>query len=119
MLFVSSRGWRLRVQDILAAITGIQRFVAGKTLEDVEADEIIVRAVLYNFVVIGEASRKIPVELQSRFPEVPWRLMNDMRNVVTHEYFQVDIQRVWATIQDDLPLLVPQLQELLEQQMEE
>lgn len=36
-----------------------------------------------------------------------------MRNVVTHEYFQIDIQRVWETIQDDLPLLVPQLQELL------
>lgn len=119
MLSVSSRDWRLRVQDILAAIVGIQRFVAGKTLEDVEADEIIARAVLYNFVVIGEASRNIPVDLQSCFPEIPWRLMNDMRNVVAHEYFQVDIRRVWVTIQDDLPLLVPQLQELLKQQMEE
>jgi uncharacterized protein with HEPN domain len=40
--------------------------------------------------------------------------MKGMRNVATHEYFQMDLRRVWATIQEDLPLLVPQLQNILE-----
>ncbi|TRU92147.1 MAG: DUF86 domain-containing protein, partial [Microcystis novacekii Mn_MB_F_20050700_S1D] len=51
---------------------------------------------------------------QSRYALIPWRLMAGMRNVATHEYFQVNLSRVWATIQEDLPTLVPQLQEVLE-----
>ncbi|TRU82658.1 MAG: DUF86 domain-containing protein, partial [Microcystis novacekii Mn_MB_F_20050700_S1] len=51
---------------------------------------------------------------QSRYALIPWRLMAGMRNVATHEYFQVNLSRVWATIQEDLQILVPQLQEVLE-----
>ncbi|BAY03103.1 DUF86 domain-containing protein [Anabaena sp. CCAP 1446/1C] len=67
--------------------------------------------------MIGEASRNIPNEIQSRYPLIPWRLMGGMRNVVTQEYFQVDLNRVWETIQNDLPSLVPHLQEVLEREV--
>ena len=67
---------------------------------------------------IGEATRNVSKEIQSRYPLIPWRLMGGMRNVATHEYFQVNLSRVWATIQEDLPTLVPRLQEVLESEVE-
>jgi len=69
---------------------------------------------VHDFVVIGEATRTVPDQIQNRYPDIPWRLMAGMRNVVTHDYFQIDLARVWETIQDDLPRLVSQLQEVLE-----
>jgi uncharacterized protein with HEPN domain len=109
-----SREWPLRVQDILESITEIEESVRGITFEDFAKNQMLMKAVLYDLIIIGEASSHIPNEIQSRYPLVPWRLMKGMRNVATHEYFQMDLRRVWATIQEDLPLLVPQLQNILE-----
>jgi len=60
---VSFRSWQLRVQDILAAIAEIQKRTTGKTYEEFERDRTVVKAVLYDFVVIGEATRNIPAEI--------------------------------------------------------
>jgi len=116
---VSFRDWRLRVQDILEAIASIQQRTSGMTVENLMENETVAKAVLYDFVVIGEAATNVPLDLQLRYPEIPWRLMSDMRNVMVHEYFQVSIQRVWETIEDDLPSVLPLLQNLLKQEEEE
>jgi len=113
---VSSRTWKLRIQDILDAIASIQSRIVGMSLESLAADETVAKAVLYDFIVIGEASANVPAELQSRYSNIPWRLMQDMRNVMAHEYFQINIERVWKTIEDDLQSLVPLLHQLLEQE---
>ena len=109
-----SRDWRIRLQDILESITEIEQRTKGMTFEEFADNQTTVKAVLYDFIIIGEATRNIPKEIQSRYPLIPWRLMGGMRNVATHEYFQVNLSRVWATIQEDLQILVPQLQEVLE-----
>ncbi len=114
-----SRDWRLRIGDILTSITEIEQLAKDLTFEEFAKNQTIVKATLYIFIVIGEATRNVPNELQLRYPLIPWRLMGGMRNVVTHEYFQVDLSRVWETIQNDLPSLVPQLQEILEREVAE
>ena len=108
-----TREWPLRIQDIIDSITKIQRLTVQKTFEEFEADEAILGAVLYCFIIIGEAAVNVPATLQNRYPHIPWRLMTDMRNVMAHEYFQVEFDRVWRTLQNHLPALVPQLQDLL------
>lgn len=113
-----SRDWRLRLQDILESISEIEQRTKGMTFEKFAKNQTTIRAVLYDFIIIGEATRNVPKEIQSRYPLIPWRLMGGMRNVATHEYFQVNLSRVWATIQEDLPSLVPQLQEVLESETE-
>ena len=95
------------------AIAAIQRRTESMTRAEFESNETIVRAVLFDFIVIGEATRNIPVAIQQRAPEIPLRQMGDMRNLIAHEYFQVDPQIVWDGIQNDLPLLVAPLQRLL------
>jgi len=110
---VSSRSWQLRVQDILNAISTIQQRTDGLTFEEFRANEMLVESILYRYIVIGEAAANIPAEIQMRSPEVPWRLMSDMRNIMAHEYFQVNLQIVWGTIQHNLPPLVEPLRNLL------
>lgn len=107
------RDWRLRIQDILESISEIEKRTKGMTFEEFAKNQTTVKAVLYDFIIIGEATRNAPKEIQSSYPLIPWRLMGGMRNVATHEYFQVNLSRVWTTIQEDLPTLVPQLQEVL------
>lgn len=113
MWFVSSRRWQLRVEDILQAISAIQQRTNGLTFAAFQNNDMLVESVLYKFIVIGEASANIPEEIQSHHPEVPWRLMSDMRNIMAHEYFRVNLTIVWGTIQNNLPLLVEPLQRLL------
>ena len=112
-----SRDWRFRIQDIVLSISEIEQRTRGVTFEEFTKNQTLVKAVLYDFVVIGEATRNVPNDIQLRYPLIPWRLMGGMRNVVTHEYFQVDLSRVWETIQNDLSSLLPQLQEVIEREI--
>ena len=105
-----------RIRDILAAINRIDKRTAGVTFSEFEANDTIANACLYDFIIIGEAAINIDGELKSRYSQISWRLMGDMRNVIAHEYFQVELDIVWRTIQNYLPPLIPQLEEILHQE---
>ncbi|MDY6936753.1 MAG: DUF86 domain-containing protein [Cyanobacteriota bacterium] len=111
-----SRDWRLRVRDILESIEEILQRTADLEFEEFRHNRTIVKAVLYDVGIIGEASRNIPSEVRYWYPQIPWRLMGDMRNIIFHEYFQIELEIVWRTIQNNLPALVPQLQEILDRE---
>jgi uncharacterized protein with HEPN domain len=110
---VPRRDWRLRVHDILKAVERIEKFTRGLTLEKFIEDDRTIAAVSYELVVIGEAARKVPNAVQGTAPDVPWRVMSDMRNVVAHGYFGVDLSIVWQTAIQDVPKLGPPLRRLL------
>lgn len=108
-----SRNWLLRIQDIINAAHSISDYSAEITFDEFRKNTVLIKAILYDLVVIGEAAIHIPTEVKSRYPQIPWRLMGDMRNIIAHEYFQVDLKIIWNTIQNNLPSLVAQLYELL------
>jgi uncharacterized protein with HEPN domain len=116
---VPSRHWQQRIEDILGAIADIQTWTLEKTQEDLDADPILLRAILYSFTIVGEASSHIPEDLQAQYSELPWRLMKAMRNVMAHEYFQIDSQILWRTIQKNLPQVRSQLESLLQSETEQ
>jgi len=107
------RDWKIRITDILQAIEEILGLTEGMTAARFSQDNRTVKAVLYNFAVIGEAARHVPLEVREAWPTLPWREMSDMRNVVIHEYFGVDPEILWETIRQELSPLIPQLQEML------
>lgn len=109
---MSSRSTKERIQDILNAIDSIQRRTTGMSFDEFSRHETVVKAVLYDLIVIGEAAINVPVEVQALAPELPWRLMSDMRNIMAHEYFQVNIRITWSTIQNNLSSLIHPLQQL-------
>lgn len=109
---MSSRSAKERIQDILNAIDSIQSRTADMSFDQFSQDETIVKAVLYDLIVIGEAAINIPADVQALAPELPWRLMSDMRNIMAHEYFQVNLRITWSTIQNNLSPLMNPLQQL-------
>lgn len=108
------RDWRLRIGDILDAITEIQLETEGMTIEAFRADRRTIGSVLYRFLVIGEASSHVPVGIQQLNPDVPWTMMSSMRNILIHEYFGTDLSIVWSTIQIDLPVVQKRLEIILQ-----
>ena len=53
----------------------------------------------------GEASTQLPIEIQEQYKDIPWSMMKGIRNVVAHEYFGIDLEIVWKTVKEDLPVL--------------
>lgn len=111
------REWRLYIEDILESISRIQRYTGGMVFNDFRVSDITVDAVVRNFIIIGEAARQVPVELEKRYPEIPWERMRGLRNVVVHQYFGMDLGIIWETALQDLPLLVPLLQKALKESL--
>ena len=108
------RDWAFRIQDILDAISKIQRYVSGLDIGAFENNEEIMDAVIHNLTVIGEAANHIPPEITSRHPEIPWRQMVDLRNFAVHAYWNILPSVLWDTIQNDLPTLTAPLRKLLD-----
>lgn len=81
--------------------------------EAFSSDEWTIDAVLRNLTVIGEASRHVPPDVVATHSSVAWAEMRDMRNIVVHEYFGVDIQIIWTTVCKDLPAQIKPLEAIL------
>ncbi len=106
------RDWLHRIDDIITAIEKIQRFTHGLDLRGFQADEKSRDAVIRNLTVIGEAAMHLPERIKAEHPEIPWREMQGIRNIVVHEYFGVSDEILWETVRKDLPALVAPLQAL-------
>ena len=110
---MSPRRWQARVEDILSAIDEIRVFVSGQAFEEFSRDAKTIRAVIADFIIIGEAAASISAEVTDAHPEVPWRVMRGMRNTLVHAYFDIDPKIVWETVERDLPDLVEPLRSIL------
>lgn len=98
-----SRDPRLFLEDIVRACDKIGRYTLGLMFEHFKEDERAIDAVARNLEVIGEASKRLPDDLRQRYPDVPWRKMAGLRDVIAHGYFGIDVQLVWDIIQKDVP----------------
>lgn len=107
------RHWKLRIEDILAAIERIQRYTDGMDLSSFSRDDRTVDAVVWNITVIGEAAGAVPEDVRRKHPKLPWDEMRGIRNVIVHEYFGVSLPILWQTVTADLPPLIPLLKQIL------
>ena len=82
------------------------------TYDSFVADEKTVDAVLRNFEVIGEAAKKVPTNVRDEYDEIPWDEMAGMRDKLIHGYATVDLEIVWTTVSEDVPLIVSQLKRI-------
>jgi uncharacterized protein with HEPN domain len=76
-------------------------------------DQKTIDAVVRNLEIIGEAAANTPDNIQEQFSDVPWYKMKGMRNILIHEYFGLDNEVLWKTVQEDLPLLKRKIQKLI------
>lgn len=71
-------------------------------------------AMIRNFEIIGEASNHISDDLKEKFPDVAWAQMKGMRNFITHEYFGLQLDSIWDTAINDIPVLKEQIQKIIQ-----
>ena len=102
------------LQDILDATRKARRFVADMEYDEFAADDKTLFAVVRALEVIGEATKKVPHSVRARYPTVPWRDMAGIRDKLIHEYYGVNLQVVWRTLQEDLPPLEAGIQQVIE-----
>ncbi len=107
---MSERPHLLYCQDILDAGAAILSYVQDLTCDLFVNDRMRYSAVIREFEIIGEAVGKLSPDLKSGHPEIPWQDIKDFRNLLAHEYFGVDLEIVWNTVQYDLPLLMKAVQ---------
>jgi Uncharacterized conserved protein len=98
-----------RLIDIRDAARAAVRFAKGRSAEDVAKDELLAAALIQKITIIGEAAGRVSEARQAEMPELPWREMIGMRNLVTHDYWQVDPAILWRTVTGDIPKLLKQL----------
>lgn len=108
----SSRSWILRIQDIIHSIDKISHYLETITLTKFRKNTLIQDAVVRNFEIIGEASKHIPIKIKNKYPDIPWKEMNGMRNVLIHEYFDMEEEIVWHTAKKHLPELMRLLKDM-------
>jgi len=93
------------IDHILLSINNILIYTKDISKEDFAKNTLIQDAVIRNFEIIGEATKKISPDFKKVNFEVPWKEMAGMRDKLIHDYIGIDIQVIWDTIQQDLPNL--------------
>lgn len=101
------------LEHITRSISAILEYTDDLSETDFASNRLVQDAVLRQFQVMGEATKRLSKEFRSQHPHVRWAHIAGMRDVLIHDYFQIDLTTVWKTVQDDLPLLQTQIEELL------
>lgn len=109
-----SRDVSITLEDIRDHCSHVIGYTAGLSYEQFIADDKTHAAVLWHLVTIGEAVRGVPQDFRNRYPDIEWARIAALRNVLIHEYFGVNDTIVWDVVQDKIPTLLGQVQNLLE-----
>ncbi|MCX6761737.1 MAG: DUF86 domain-containing protein [Candidatus Moranbacteria bacterium] len=93
------------LKHIRDSINDINEAISGITYAEFLENKILLKAVVRDLEIIGEAAGKMSQDFRDANPQIPWRDMIDMRNVLIHEYFGVIPETVWKTCTENLPEL--------------
>ncbi|TAK31291.1 MAG: DUF86 domain-containing protein [Chloroflexota bacterium] len=107
------RDFRLYLDDILEAIERIRSYVQGVDLETFSNDRKTQDAVARNLEIIGEAAGNLPEAVTQDVPQIEWRKIRGLRNILIHEYFGISQSIVWDVVQNKLGALEAACRELL------
>jgi len=102
-----SRDLRLYLEDIWESMEKIEEYLRDLTQEDFFEKSSLQDAVIRRLSMIGEAARSIPEEFRQKYPDIPWKRIVGIRNIIIHEYFGVNLERIWEVAKNDLPALKP------------
>ena len=108
------RDYKVFLEDILEAIGKIRHYTGGLSLQAFTADAKTFDAVIRNLEIIREAAKQIPEDIRSLRPEVEWKRVGRLRDILIHQYFGIDVQIVWDIVQNKLAPLEQAARALLQ-----
>lgn len=113
----------MTVQDDLSRLRHISdachealKFVEDQTKEDLKQNRMLALALVKELEIIGEAANNISTDCQLRYPDMPWKDMIGMRNRLVHAYFGIDYNIVWQTVTESLPVLLVDVEAIIERE---
>lgn len=102
------------IEDIAEQIRKIEKFTAKiTTVEDFRENEMAVYACIRALEIMGEAVKHVPDDFRQKYPQIPWRKIAGIRDVLIHAYFGVDVRVIWQTINISLPEIEPVFEKIL------
>lgn len=104
---------RGRLEHMLTAIENVEEFTRGILEEDFVNSKLLFFAVVKNIEIVGEATYMLTKEFKQTHSSIPWRVIEKMRHVLVHGYYTISPEKVWETVQEDLPVLKKQITSLL------
>jgi uncharacterized protein with HEPN domain len=109
-----SRDYLFYLEDILESCGKIERYTAQLSFDQFVEDEKTYDAVVRNLEIIGEAAKNVPEDIRRRYPDVEWRKIAGLRDVIAHEYFGIDDDILWDIIQNWICSLRAELRRIVE-----
>lgn len=102
-----------RLQHILSSIERVQEFTKGMSKEELVNDTLHLHATVYNVQIVGEAVYKLTKEFKESHTETPWRMIEKMRHILVHDYYQINLDILWIVINEDLSVLEEQIKKYI------
>ncbi len=103
---------KARLWDMLDAAQAIMDFTQGQSFADLLKQRMLRNAIERNLEIIGEAARRVTQETRDKCPNIPWRSIIALRNVLAHEYGDIHYERLWRVCTDDLEVLISAIKDL-------
>jgi len=97
------RDYKLFIDDIRESIKQIEEYMEGISEEEFKKDKKLQDAVVRRFEIVGEASRNIPRALKEKNKQVPWLRMEQFRDLMTHSYFEISLNKIWIATLNEIP----------------
>lgn len=107
------REFKVFLKDIVFAIQRIDGYVRGLSYEDFSQNQLVQDAVVRNLEIVGDAVKHLPADVQRQHPEVEWKKIAGLRDILIHAYFWVDHAIVWDVVVSKIPELKKQVSEIL------
>lgn len=113
-----SRNLKLYFEDMILAGEKVIRYSEGMGLTEFVADERTFDAVVRNLQIIGEAVKQVPSEMRLRYPQVEWRKIAGLRDVLAHAYFSLQDEMIWDIVQTKIPQLLVEVRIIVNQEFD-
>lgn len=109
------RDYRAFLDDIIEAISKIEKYTEGLTFDEFKSNEMVADATIRNLEIMGEAVKNIPEEIKTKYKDIEWKKIAGLRDIVIHRYFGIVLEMIWDIIKNKLPVLKNKISVILQE----